>query len=838
MQRMRRSIYSLIFFVFVELFLLTGIYGSLFAQSSFEGKKIVSVEFDGLVQSDELSVKSVINTKPRSLFSQKVLDDDIKSLYNLGLFNNITVEAVEKEEGVAITFIFEELPTIREIIVRGNRRASDRSIKDEIVLKKGSVYNESEALNDLQRIVDLYESKGYPDTSADFRIRKTREKDKKTGERIEGVDLIFSIDEGKKLVITSIEFSGVSVVKKERLINVMKTKERGYLLSRGFLKEVQFEIDKGEILRYYADRGYIDARIVKIDKDIQQNEKKKRKEMILTIYIEEGEQYTFDGVTITGNKIFTDSELYELITLEKDTVFNKTEWESNVQAIRDLLAENGYIYYGMDIDETKDSENLLISYSIHITENNKAHVEHIFITGNEKTKDFVIERELQIHEGEIFNVSKIRYSQEKLYNLQYFAGVNIDVKPGTELGLVDLIFDVEEQRTGMFSFGLSYSTAGYGLSFFEEVSARNFLGRGLRLYEKVDVGFRRQSVTLGFDEPWLFHTPTSAGFTLSWSRTEYGSASGDLVYTYNDGQKTSTDKEVPDGVEFTENPDGTIIYDYSDAESMEYVQNKFGIQLRLGRRFARYYGIEGELGFSVFKNYSDSDDVPFDTSLREQYEDDWPWYWKNSLSLLGYRDTRDSRIFATRGNYVGQTVTFFGGPLGGYSDFIHLNTELNVNAKTFWRFVLSSRLSFGFILPFFGADLTVDDIDYLRIDGMNEGRGWQHPSQWGVISSERGRSELHFSLEHRLPIEPRLLWALTFFDVSGIYDEPKDFSIDPRELYYSVGLGMSFVIPAFPIRIYLARRFKYDETRDKLELANSQTFFRNWDFVFAVAGFF
>jgi len=157
---------------------------------------------------------------------------------------------------------------------------------------------------------------------------------------------------------------------------------------------------------------------------------------------------------------------------------------------------------------------------------------------------------------------------------------------------------------------------------------------------------------------------------------------------------------------------------------------------------------------------------------------------------------------------------------------------MNFNARTFWKFVLSTRLNLGFIFPWLGEELTIDDSDYLRVDGMNEGRGWQNLSQL------RGRAEINFSIEHRFPIEERFLWGLTFFDISCLYATPEDLRINFQDYYYSFGVGMSFVIPGFPIRLYLARRFNYNDATDNWEFAGSQKLFRDWDFVFAVAGFF
>lgn len=683
---MRKTVY-LLFFILFMVFALQGSF-NLFAENKFEGKKITEIKYEGLIQNDVLSVKSVITTKVRSGFSQKVINADIKALYNLELFDDIKVDVVETDEGLTVTFIFVELPTIREIVIRGNKKVRDRAIIDRVLLKKGSVYSEQEVYIDIREIIALYEEKGFPNTTVTHDIKNVKEKDRKTGEKKDAIDLIFSVKESRKVIIRTISFSGISDPAEEKKIRrLMKTRQRGYLFSSGFLKEDQFELDKREVLRDYGSKGFIDTEIIKIDKSVQWNAKRKREEIDLTLYIKEGSQYTFGGVEISGNEIFTDDELYPLIAIKENAVFNKTKWETSVQSIRNLLADNGYIYYSMNINEKKDSEKLIVSYELFITENNKAHVEQIFITGNDKTKKFVIEREIVIQEGEIFNARKIQRTKDRLYNLQYFSAVNIDVKPGTEVGLVDLIFNVEEQRTGLFTFGLSYSTAGYGFSIFEEVSANNFLGRGLRLYEKVDIGFTRQAVEVGIDEPWLLNTPTSAGITVSLSQIQYGGDFGSAVWTYNDGDVDPDDpnKRVPDGalvddltkpIPATDPVEYEKKVDLTEATSMEYFNRSAQVAFRLGRRFARYWGISSELAFSVFKNtpgtwrnpqktesVADPWDVPFDedSSLYDQYQQDYPTLWKNYLSLTGYRDTRDLSIFATRGTYISQNFHYFRG---------------------------------------------------------------------------------------------------------------------------------------------------------------------------------
>jgi outer membrane protein insertion porin family len=816
-------------------------FGHVFAwANNYEGREISEVRFEGLVTNDAAEIRAVISTKKGSYLDLNTIDKDLKALYNLLLFEDISVDVTEAESGVVVTFVFVELPVVRAIKFNGNKKVKKRAIQDSILLKEDEVFRENELPIDVQNIKNLYTEKGRPESKVSYEVKEVTEKDKKSGETYRAVDVIFNIEESRKLIINSITFSGNKVVEDRPLLRIIQTKERGYWFNLGYFQESEFELDKDRIETYYADRGYVDARVIKTDLNSQMNEHTKREEMDITIYIEEGKQYTFAGVVISGNKIFTDEEIRAKITLNEGEVYNKTEWEKSVQGIRNLLTSNGYIYFAMDIDENKDTEKRTLSYSIDITENSKAHVQNIFITGNDKTKDFVIEREIVIKEGEIFNAGKIQRTTEKLYSLQYFSAINIDVKPGTELGLVDLIFDVEEGRTGLFSFGLTYSTSGRGISFYEEVSENNFLGRGLRLYEKVQVGFSQQIIEFGLDEPWLFNTPTSAGISFSWERTLYGKQRGDQVYTYDPTNNLPDGTNIPAGVTFTENPDGTYSLDFTDAVSMEYVNQVFRLALRLGRRLALYYGVGGELSFSVFQNYNGTGAIPFNEDLREQQQAGYPWNWKNYLKLNVYRDSRDIPYFAKRGSYLGQDIYLYGGLLGGYSNFIRLNTEINYNVQTFWKFVLSTRVNFGFIVPYPGRPITSDNItDLLRVDTWNEGRGWSQPSiQFPSLYSLRGKSEFNFSLEYRYPIAERYVWGLLFFDASGLYANAEDFSLDPKELWYSFGLGASLVVPGIPIRIYLARRFKYDYSVGKYVWANRQSFFQDWDFVFSVAGYF
>ena len=273
MKNLRSRLIIVIFILFIMK-----VPSNLFSQDGYEEKKILEIHFEGLIQTDVLSVKSVINTKVKSDFSYKTINDDIKALYNLELFDDINVDVVEKDDGLSVTYIFSELPTIRDVIFRGNIRVRKIALKDRVLLKKGLVFREQDVPGELREIITLYEEKGFPGTTVSYEIRKATEKDKKTKKRKDVVDVIFIIKESGKVIIKSVNFSGISNPAEEiQIKNMIKTRRRGYLFSAGYLKEDQLELDKREILRYYSTKGYIDAVIVKVDRSVEWNKRRKSK---------------------------------------------------------------------------------------------------------------------------------------------------------------------------------------------------------------------------------------------------------------------------------------------------------------------------------------------------------------------------------------------------------------------------------------------------------------------------------------------------------------------------------------------------------------------------------
>ncbi|GAG20341.1 unnamed protein product, partial [marine sediment metagenome] len=221
------------------------------------------------------------------------------------------------------------------------------------------------------------------------------------------------------------------------------------------------------------------------------------------------------SLIISGNELFTDEEIKGEMVLKESMVYNELQFDRDLFQVHTLYYNKGYAFAQMEPTKKIDEKEAKIDISLDITEGPLAYIGKIEITGNEKTKDYVIRRELVIGPGEVFNYKKILRSQEKLYNLGYFErldiegeeGVKIDTYPGKEPDILNLVFDVKEKKTGTLNLGMGYSSVDGAVGQIS-VSEINLLGRGYQASATVEFGAKRQNYDLRFTNPWLFNTPT------------------------------------------------------------------------------------------------------------------------------------------------------------------------------------------------------------------------------------------------------------------------------------------------------------------------------------------
>lgn len=774
-------------FAFIMLLFVSSV--NIFAQTQSEENEdwymtrpISQINFEGL----KTVKKSELTGMTSSYIGKNVEDciyELIDRLYALEIFDDISPLAThDKDNGVIITFQVKEKPVVIAINFKGNKQVRNAPLRDAVNIKTNEIFVESKVIADERAIRDVYLEKGYKDVKVSY----------KTIEREEGIEVVYVISEGSSVVITSIDFSGNNVFKSKTLKKQLKLKELG-LVNKGAFQESILENDRQAILKYYSDRGYIDAEIVDVAKEIKLNEKKNRNEMHITFYLQEGGQYKFDGINFNGNLIFTTPEISEKITLKKGEIFNQTKFNENVMSIADLYYENGYTSNTFQPTANKDAVNKTISFTLNIVERDRSHVESVIVRGNSKTKDYVITRELPIEAGDVFSKTKLTTGLRNLYNLQYFSSVVPDVQAGSEANLVNIVVNVEEQMTNSIEFGLTFSgvTDPTELPFalFVKWSNSNLAGTGRTLSASTTISSGEQSVALGYSQNWLGGLPIELNEQLSFSHSK---------------ARALRLRWTEDGVTNKE--------DYY----MEYDSLVTSLNSSVGHRWTWDWAtltLTGGLTNSL-KSYMYDDTIytPLDNQICEYAN---KMGLTNSLWVKASLDGRDINYDPTKGYFVSEQIGWYGLTPWETDFYAKFDTKLEGYATLFsipftekytFKMIFAASTSLGIQLPAPGS--SVSDSNKLYIDGMFNGRGWTN-----IYNTHKGRVLWNNSVELRVPVVPGIIAIDAFFDAAYLGKKPEELfgEMNGTNWYFSFGPDIRILMPQFPMRFMFCNTFKLNE---------------------------
>lgn len=711
-----------------------------------------SIEIRGAKRIEESAIKSKITQRVGDPISQEKVSKDIKNIFNMGYFEDTKAEIEPFEGGIKLIYVVKEKPTIARIEFQGNKKFDDSKLKEKLTITPGAIADEVLIQDNANRLRAFYEEEGYW-LSRIVPVIKRINPDE--------VSLTYQIEEGSKVRIKKITIEGNKAIPVKLIKKTMSTKEWGifsFITSSGYYRKDQMDMDIEKIRNLYFDRGYIKVAIgepeIKLTSD--------KKGMNITIPVSEGDQFKISSVEFSGNKVFGDDEIKKRITLIPNTPFSKATLRGDILSISELYSENGYAAATITPDLIPDENAKLVKVSLRIDEGDKYHIGKIEISGNTKTRDKVIRREVRLDEGDVFNSKLLRRSYERINNLNFFDNVDIKPKPRPEEKLVDLDIKVKERPTGYLSVGGGYSSVDKLIGMVE-ITQGNLFGRGQLLKLRGEIGGRTTYYELSFKDPWFMDKP------IFFSSTLYK-----LVQEYIEFDKKSAGFGLSLGKELSEYVRGDISYNYENATIYNVSENAAKI-------------IKEQEG-------------TFSTS---------------SLTPSIVRDSRDNYIDPTRGSRNSIYLTYAG--LGGKNKYI--KGELD----SAWFFPIKKtsfmlRGRFGYATGIWGQVLPLYERFYVggiyTIRGLDWGDAGPKDEETGDPIG--GTSELIFNVEYIFPILAKMrLKGVVFFDLGNSYDAFDKFG----EFRYTTGAGIRWISPMGPIRIewgYNLNR-KQGENASKIE---------------------
>jgi outer membrane protein insertion porin family len=457
-----------------------------------EGNRRVEVE----------TIRSYFKPGPGGRLDQAHIDDGLKALIETGLFQDVKIN----QAGGRLVVTVVENPVIGRIAFEGNKKIKDEQLTGEIQSKPRGTLSRPMVQSDAQRIAEIYRHSGRYDVTVNPEIIEQPNN---------RVDLVFTITEGSKTGVQSIEFIGNSAYSSYRLKDIIKTHESNLLSFIGggdTYDPDRVEADRDLIRRFYLKHGFADVQVVAALTEYDPQ----RKGFLVTFKIEEGQQYRVASVnfqssigTLDGNTLSSFSRVYV------GSLYNAEALEKSVEEMQIEASRRGYAFAIVRPRGDRNFEAHTVSITFTIDEGPRTYIERINVRGNTRTRDYVIRREFDISEGDAYNRALVDRAERRLKNLDFFKSVKITTEPGSSSDRVILIVDLEEKSTGDFSVSGGYSTTDGALGEVS-ISERNFLGRGLFAKAAVQYGQYARGVTLSMVEPYLLDYRVALGLDVSY----------------------------------------------------------------------------------------------------------------------------------------------------------------------------------------------------------------------------------------------------------------------------------------------------------------------------------
>jgi len=710
--------------------------------------KVMAIEIRGNKRIELPAIIGRLTLKAGDPYTAENVRGQIKILYESGYFEEVQVETESGAGGMVLIFLVREKPFITEIVFDGNKDLSDDKLKEKITIKSQAFLDQLQAKESAEKIRLAYQGDGYFNCRV-FPVVQTLDEDRKR--------LTFFIKEGDKARVKTVNFDGLHAATKDELFKVMATREwipwyglltqlklPSVVSDAGVLKREEMNNDVERIKEILLNKGYLNARVGLPTVELSDD----KKWFVVTYAVMEGEPFTIGEIGFRGNTVFEDPELRQGLKIKEGEIFQRQKLRDEITRLNDLYGSRGYSFAEVSPNVVPNTVERTASVILTIKEGEMMRIRQINITGNEKSKDNVIRRELRVDEQDVIDTPSLKRSFQRLNNLNFFETVEIlpaQVAPDK----VDLNVRVKEKPTGQFSIGGGFSTLDK-LVAIADITEGNLGGNGWMGRIRGQLGQQRTLGLITFRNPYLNDSLTSMQLDIFKTNTNY----------------------------------------------VTYYEKKSGGSVTFGRWFSEY--LSGSISPVVEQiNYSN----PSATA---------PPLITNQLgnqTTTGFRAmlTRDTRDFAMdpRTGWRTSVALALGTPyLGGTNDFYKYTFDVQKYTPLPFDTRLSVRARYGVVegLSTNGEHKPVPLTELYFVGGINTMRGFVFGKAGPVTSNQTllgAASELIFNFDYIFTISSEAkLNGVIFFD----YGKGFAGSTVSTPLRSTSGLEGRWISPFGPLR--------------------------------------
>ncbi|MFQ6704063.1 MAG: outer membrane protein assembly factor BamA [Alphaproteobacteria bacterium] len=470
------------------------------------------IDVTGNHRMDAESVRILSDVKVGDNVNSETTNEVAKKLQTSGYFSSVNAYL----DGSILKIKVDESPLVNMVTVEGNDEIDTDDLKNEIKTKERTSYDKSVIGADVQRMLTLYQRKGFFGTKIN---------PKKIDLDNNRVNVVYEIKEGHPTYIKDIDFENNKKFRSRTLRGEILSREHAwwrFMTQFDVYDEDRIQYDQQLLQQFYLRNGFLDFKVIDAKGEFSQN----REYYSVKYTVDEGNQYKIGNVTIDNPfSDVPDKELKKALTISKKDVYNIDEVEATMNALRSKVADHGYAFITVEPIPDKHEDTRTVDMNFKIQKTNRIYINNINLLGNVRTFDNVIEHHLPMREGDPFSLQTIETGRQNLMHTRYFKDVQMVPTRLADANMMNLDVKVEEQPTGELSGGFGWSTIN-GFMVDAGITENNFMGRGQVVQIKGSIAQYQRQALFSFTEPYLFNRELSGGFDVSYTEYEYSKLGG------------------------------------------------------------------------------------------------------------------------------------------------------------------------------------------------------------------------------------------------------------------------------------------------------------------------